>query len=234
MMGHRLAHRKNLSMGNLNSMRTVGAIALLTLINSTILLTFPSLKSHADEMSAAIPPTHPLTHPLTKQNPTFIRTPAECPTTIEPLTELLLRDVADYGNRVSQRSRRSTRDFMPQSHIITAGAARIDSLDPRIPGIIPTEEEIRANGLESIFFTTLERQYLDGEAEALQHYHWAFLAQTSEGWALSFMYSILGDYPSDPDPPTPPYNSSHGVIAQAIKLWLRDCHAGSVAAPGSE
>ncbi|MEL6224849.1 MAG: hypothetical protein AAFR31_19630 [Cyanobacteria bacterium J06627_8] len=160
----------------------------------------------------------------------FIRTPALCPHDIEGLSELMLRDVPNYGNRVSQRSRRSVNDVLPQSHILSASTADITSLDPLRYRTIPTLEEIRAQGLESIFFTTLERQSLRNEAVLLQHYHWAFLVDTSQGWALAFMYSTLGDYP-ETDPPTPPRDSNHGVIAQAIRLWLRDCEAGSVKAP---
>jgi hypothetical protein len=142
----------------------------------------------------------------------------------------MLRDVANYGNRVSQRSRRSVNDILPQSHIISASSANIDSLEPSQYRTIPPIEEIRAQGLESIFFTTLERQSLQSETVLLQHYHWAFLADTSQGWALAFMYSTLGGYPAT-DPPTPPRDSNQGVIAQAIRLWLRDCEAGSVRAP---
>lgn len=162
----------------------------------------------------------------------FIRPPMTCPTAVEPLTDLLLRDVPDYGNRVSQRSRRSNRYFAPQSHILTASRADIDTLDPRLDNTLPTAAELQANGLDSIFFTTLERQYLEEDVTLLQHYHWAFLTQTRRGWQLAFMFSRLGDYPAT-DPPTPPRDSNQGVIAEAIRLWLRDCEAGAVDPPSS-
>ena len=162
----------------------------------------------------------------------FIRTSMSCPSEVGLLSDVMLRDVADYGNRVSQRSRRSVQDIAPQSHIISASHADIESLEPTRYNTIPPIEDIRAQGLESIFFTTLERQYLQNESVLLQHYHWAFLAKTTEGWGLAFMYSTLGDYPAT-DPPTPPRDSNHGVIAQAIRVWLRDCQAGSIEAPGT-
>lgn len=161
------------------------------------------------------------------EEPEFIRPPVECPEHVEALAPVMMRDVPNYSNRVSQRSRRSTRRFAPQSHILSAEQLEFDTLDPRGDGLLPTEQELAANGLESIFFTTLERQYLESEIIMLQHYHWAFLAQTQQGWHLAFMYSRLGDYPAN-DPPSPPRNSSEGVIAQAVRLWLRDCEAGAI------
>ena len=167
---------------------------------------------------------------LAEEEPTetsFIRPPAHCPQQVESLAPILLRDLPNYSNRVSQRSRRSERSFAPQSHILRAERLVFDSLDPRGDGLLPTEEELSKNGLESIFFTTLERQYLETEIVMLQHYHWVFLAETQEGWHLAFMYSRLAGLPPS-DPPTPPRNSSQGVIAQGVRLWLRDCQAGAI------
>ncbi|MGB3491186.1 MAG: hypothetical protein WBA57_00555 [Elainellaceae cyanobacterium] len=159
--------------------------------------------------------------------PSFIRPAAECPEDVEAIAPIMMRDIPDYGNRVSQRSRRSNRYFVPQSHILRAESLVFDSLDPRGDGLIPSEAELAANGLKSIFFTTLERQYLESDIVMLQHYHWTFLVETQEGWHLAFMYSRLGDFPTS-DPPSPPRNSSQGVIAEAVRLWLRDCQAGAI------
>lgn len=41
------------------------------------------------------------------------------------------------------------------------------------------------------------------------------------------MFSRTGIYPGG-RPPTPPRDSSEGVIAQAIRTWLRDCQAEPV------
>ncbi|MEB3211950.1 MAG: hypothetical protein VKL39_11375 [Leptolyngbyaceae bacterium] len=203
------------------------AIALL----STVSLTTPLLVGiWMSPKSATAVPHRPSWLKASDEPADFIRTPALCPDEVENLTELMLRDVPSYGNRVSQRSRRSVNDILPQSHILSSSPANITSLDPSQYQTIPPIEEIRAQGLESIFFTTLERQSLQNEAVLLQHYHWAFLADTSQGWELAFMYSTLGGYPAT-DPPTPPRDNNQGVIAQAIRLWLRDCEAGSVKAP---
>lgn len=214
-----------------------GWLARVALGMSSLCLPIVSIMSPVH----AVQPPHPRTltsaslpesaKPKSADGPTdFIRTSMSCPAEVDLLSTVMLRDVPDYGNRVSQRSRRSVQDIAPQSHIISASHADIESLEPTRYNTIPSIEEIRAQGLESIFFTTLERQYLQNESVLLQHYHWAFLAQTSEGWGLAFMYSTLGDYPAAA-PPTPPRDSNHGVIAQAIRVWLRDCKAGSIEAP---
>ncbi|NJR66863.1 MAG: hypothetical protein HC772_18640 [Leptolyngbyaceae cyanobacterium CRU_2_3] len=62
----------------------------------------------------------------------------------------------------------------------------------------------------------------------LQHYHWLFLTPTENyGWRLVLMFSSLGNAPAN-QPPSPPQDTSQGVIAQAVRLWLRDCRAGSI------
>jgi len=58
---------------------------------------------------------------------------------------------------------------------------------------------------------------------------WKILSQTTSGWQLSMMFSRTGIYPAS-QPPTPPRDSSDGVIAQAIRTWLRDCQEGAVRA----
>jgi hypothetical protein len=91
--------------------------------------------------------------------------------------------------------------------------------------------------LQQVFFTTLERQYWRNQMVSLQNYHWLFLVQNQDGWYLGLLYSSLGRYPSGDGPlspvasqraPTPPEESSDGIIGQAIRLWLRDCRAGAV------
>jgi len=69
--------------------------------------------------------------------------------------------------------------------------------------------------------------YLGGKAIESQHYHWLFLTQTPSGWRLALMFSRIGS--SSPGrPPTPPRESSKGVIGQAVTIWLRDCRAGAI------
>jgi len=56
---------------------------------------------------------------------------------------------------------------------------------------------------------------------------WKILSQTTSGWQLSMMFSRTGIYPAS-QPPTPPWDSNDGVIAQAVRTWLRDCQEGAV------
>ncbi|NJN87987.1 MAG: hypothetical protein HC881_18960 [Leptolyngbyaceae cyanobacterium SL_7_1] len=78
-----------------------------------------------------------------------------------------------------------------------------------------------------VFFTMLERRYSGTQTIRLQHYHRVFLTETDEGWRLALMQSSIGDYPAQ-QPSSPPYDSSEGATAQAIRLWLRDCDAGAI------
>ena len=61
----------------------------------------------------------------------------------------------------------------------------------------------------------------------LQEFHRLFLTKTNIGWTVVMMFTQDGSYPVKP-PIAPPRNSSNGAIAQGVKLWLRDCQAGSV------
>jgi hypothetical protein len=53
------------------------------------------------------------------------------------------------------------------------------------------------------------------------------LTQTATGWRLAMMFSRIGSYPAK-NPPSPPRDSSNGVVGQAVRAWLRDCRAGSI------
>lgn len=173
-----------------------------------------------------------------------------CPAEIEPLTQMLLRDLPAYTNRVLLRAYgRSPGDLLedigrdPEQPtyldirqpgiVIIAGIPEFDPLTLG-PGIYqpiksPDDAEPEAGAPEQVFFTTLERQYLrEGETEEIQEFHWLFLARTDERWYLSQLFSSWGGYPNG-QPPTAPEDVTNGAIAQAIRLWLDDCVAGSVA-----
>jgi hypothetical protein len=155
---------------------------------------------------------------------TFIRPKVQCPSQLETLIPLLLRDLPSYANRVSQRA--YTDDYRTRErpgYVLLAGRPEYEPLTLEAGEYISASE----SEVPQVFFTTLERQYFSEEAFRLQHYHWLFLTQTENGWRFVLMLSTVGDYPSD-EPPTPPRDSSQGVIAQAIRLWLRDCQAGSI------
>ena len=148
-----------------------------------------------------------------------------CPTNLETLTTFLLRDLPSYANRITQRARRrGTVDVY--GYFIVAGRAEFAPLTLG-PGeyqpAIPKEQD----NIQQFFFTTLQRRYTTTKAIELQDYHWLFLTKTERGWQLVMMFSATGFYPGG-KPPTAPRDSSNGVIAQAIEIWLRDCRAGVI------
>jgi hypothetical protein len=148
-----------------------------------------------------------------------------CPGDVETLTNVLLRDLPSYANRVSSRSR--TINNPTGTYVILAGKAEFAPLTLGAGEYLPAAP-VEGEGLpKQIFFTTLERQYLTSRSDLLQHYHWLFLVQSKSGWRLVMLYSQLGSYPTG-NPPTAPRESSTGIIGQAVQLWLRDCRAGVI------
>lgn len=146
-----------------------------------------------------------------------------CPTEVEPLVKLMLRDLPGYANRVSNRLK--TTDAGLRSYVVLAGRPEFEPL-PLAPEPIADANDPPEKP-QQVFITTLERQYQGNQFTSLQEYHWLFLAKTSEGWYLALSFTRTGGYPAK-QPPTPPRDSSDGVIAQAIRRWLRDCRAGAV------
>jgi hypothetical protein len=143
---------------------------------------------------------------------------------VETLTTQLLKDLPSYANRVSQRARYRDRTVDLYSYVLLVGHPEF------APLTLGPGEYNPASLMEppqQVFITTLERQYIEGKPVELQQYHWLFFTQTSSGWRLAMMFSRIGAYPAK-QPPTRPRDSSNGVIAQAIRTWLRDCQAGSV------
>lgn len=189
---------------------------------------------------------HPLKNVSSEE---YIRSSIACPANISDLVPLLLRDLPSYANRVSTRAQVLERSFNPRGVVIAAAQTAEDaevSMSIAAHSLFSTTEErtpisldqtLDTHHLIPLFFTTLERQYVDDQAVRLQHYHWAFLSQTTKQevpqWHLALMFSRLGDYPTE-QPVAPPRESRQGSIGQALQLWLRDCNAGSVAGQGSE
>ncbi len=152
-----------------------------------------------------------------------IRPSIACPTELEELLPLLLRDLPSYANRVIQRARDRRRSEDISGYVLLASQP-----DVNLPDETDLPDEANSNLEEPpIFFTTLERQYgISGFAQ-LQVHHRLFLTPTQTGWQLVLMQSAFQDYPARL-PPGPPRDNSHGVVAQAVRLWLRDCGAGAV------
>lgn len=145
---------------------------------------------------------------------------------VETLTTQLLRDLPSYANRVSQRSRRRNRTVDIYSYVLLAGRPEFVPLTLGPGEYTPVDSASLVEPPQQVFITTLERQYIDGKPVELQDYHWLFLTKTDSGWRLAMMFSRTGPYLGG-QPPTPPRDSSNGVIAQAISTWLRDCRGGN-------
>jgi hypothetical protein len=141
-----------------------------------------------------------------------------CPQTVESLAQLLVRDLPGYANRatIKGRSRSQSKEL---THIVLASQPEVEPLE--IPNAKPNAD------LHQVFITTLERQTLGDRMYEFQQYHWLFLAKTRVGWRLTQSFSRTGRYPPD-DQITATRDSSQGAIAQGIKIWLRDCNAGSL------
>lgn len=154
---------------------------------------------------------------------------------LSQLTNKLLRDLPAYFNRATQRARRLDRSVQVYSYMLVAGKPDFQPL-PLKSWTDGTTDEVAdgvdkstgaKKGVEQVFFSTLERQYVKGKALQLQQFHWLFLTKTESGWRMSMMYSQTGGYPKQ-KPPTPPRESSNSAVGQGIKTWLRDCRAGSL------
>ncbi|MEA5515607.1 hypothetical protein [Nodularia sp. UHCC 0506] len=145
---------------------------------------------------------------------------------LEKLTTQLLQDLPSYANRATQRARRLRRSSDVYSYMLVAGKPEFQPLPINTGGYNADGQKNTATGVEQVFFTTLERQYIAGKIVESQQFHWLLLTKTNSGWRLVMMFTQIG---SDSQPVvSPPRDSSKGVIAQAVKAWLRDCQAGSV------
>jgi len=152
-----------------------------------------------------------------------LRPSTPCPDQVSEVVAGLLRDLPSYANRVASRSLERQNDF---GSVVLASQPDFEPLD--LADFTQAPLSPAAAELHQVFFTTLERQYLRDRIVTLEHYHWLFLTQAESGWYLAFMLSSLDVHGPHSRPPTPPQDSSDGIIAQAVKLWLRDCRAEAV------
>lgn len=146
---------------------------------------------------------------------------------LETLTTQLLQDLPSYTNRASQRARRLRRSSDVYSYMLVAGKPEFTPLPLNLEEYSADTPKSSASGVEQVFFTTLERQYIGKKAVELQEFHWLLLTKTKTGWQIVMMFSQVGSY-SGEQPVSPPRDSSNGTVAQGVKTWLRDCQAGSV------
>ena len=146
-----------------------------------------------------------------------------CPDELETLTNKLLKDLPNYANRVLKRTQDEHFEVGIDTYVITAGRSQIEPLN--LPQI--QYQQTDAETVKQIFFTTLERQYNEGKVIERETYHWLFVTMADEDWYLMTIFSRFGDATKN-TPPTPPHESSAGIIGQAVNLWLRDCRESSL------
>ncbi len=136
-----------------------------------------------------------------------------------------MRDLPSYVNRLIQQRRKRTDEVY--SSIVTASVPELQPIEivsreypPHFPQAAPTQ----------VFISTLERQYTGIKSAQLQQFHWLFIAKTRLGWRLVSIYSRTSGFPSVDAAITPPIESSNTTVAEAIRIWLHDCHLGKVRA----
>ena len=147
----------------------------------------------------------------------LVRSP--CPADLETLVDRLLQDLPSYANRVIVRSGFSPKTSTPPGYalpqIILAGRPEFEPLPLNSGDALP-------ENANQVFITTLERQYRGGKRLEIQQYHWLFFTKTEKGWELAKIVSRFGTA-ADIRPLLG--QDSQSEIAEAIRLWLRDCHA---------
>ena len=147
----------------------------------------------------------------------LVRSP--CPADLETLVDRLLQDLPSYANRVIVRSHFSPNTSTPPGYalpqIILAGRPEFEPLPLNSGEALP-------ENASQVFITTLERQYRGGKPVEIEQYHWLFFTKTKNGWELAKIVSRFGTA-ADIRPLLG--QDSESEIAEAIRLWLRDCHA---------
>jgi hypothetical protein len=142
---------------------------------------------------------------------------AVCQQPLQQLTPQLLQDLPSYVNRLGVRSRLST-------HILIAGRPEYEPLP--LPQDFPAVRD--PDNIHQIFFTTLERMSGPGQGTSAQHFHWLLLTPTPQGWRFLGLYSRQGSDPHQSRPPEPLREANRSLLGQSIRLWLRDCRAGTL------
>ncbi len=154
-----------------------------------------------------------------------VSTPAPtCSANLASLSNLLVRDLPSYTNRVIQR-RRKLSDRL-YSSILAVGKPEFTPIEilsreypPQFPQAAPSQ----------VFISTLERQYTGAKFDELQQFHWLFLAKTKVGWRLVNIYTRTSTPSRTSDSPiSPAVESSKTSVAEGVRLWLNDCYFGKI------
>ena len=147
-----------------------------------------------------------------------------CPQDLESLINKLLVDLPGYANRVRARSRPLSNNPTNSNDAVNIIVAGNPEFEP-LPLSALSESVTIPENSRQVFITTLARVYQNNQALDYQEYHWLFFRQDSQKWQLIKMYSFRKQ--SSPNNQNYPIESSDGFIAEAIRLWLRDCQTKS-------
>lgn len=143
-----------------------------------------------------------------------------CSDDVTEIVPQLLTDLPSYSNRVIQRSRKLSRQEDTYSYVLVASLADFRPIPLSTEQFTSTVPDTT----QQVFFTVLEKQYLNNNAVTFENYYWLFLTPTSQGWAIANLVSSFANLKTDALV-SPPQNSIQGAIGQATKLWLRDFNA---------
>ncbi|MEO0988817.1 MAG: hypothetical protein AAFY20_25250 [Cyanobacteria bacterium J06639_14] len=157
----------------------------------------------------------------------YLRPPTSCPSDVAILVSGLIRDLPGYANRVAYRSLAVNENETGFGTLLVAGQAELDPLDISTLTFLD-DATTPPEAIQQVFFTTLEWHYTETDYIPLEQYHWLFLTEAADGWRLALMFSRAANDDVVGRPPTPPQESSNGIVGQAVQLWLRDCRAGAV------
>ncbi|PSB56346.1 hypothetical protein [Chamaesiphon polymorphus] len=151
--------------------------------------------------------------------------PTTCPVKSTELSNLLVRDLPSYANRLIQQRRKRTDTLY--SSIVAASEPELKPIEivsreysTQFPQAAPTQ----------VFITTLEDQYTGSRVAKIQQFHWLFIAQTRLGWRLVSIYTRTGGFPIATTLISPPIESSKTIVGEAIAIWLNDCYLGKIRA----
>lgn len=134
---------------------------------------------------------------------------------LEILVADLILDLPGYVNREIQRTRQPNEDYLKRN-IIIAGRPEFEPLPIDYTPFL--QEDIK-----QVFVTTLERQYRESIVIEVQRFHWLFLRENeTKKWELVNMFSIEESLPENL--PFQPEDSSNGVFARGIRVWLEGCY----------
>ncbi|TVQ45491.1 MAG: hypothetical protein EA365_07425 [Gloeocapsa sp. DLM2.Bin57] len=137
-----------------------------------------------------------------------------CTEDINQLTKQLLEDLPNYTNRVIRSGQPLDISNLQIRHIIAVSQPEFQPLP--LPQLQYTR--VFDDSPTQIFFTTLERIYVQNRGVETQGFHWLFLVETQQGWDFFFLLSAN----QTDQLLTPPRESNQSAIASAIRLWLRD------------